>query len=211
MPAEQSATPLTTRLRAQGVVRRFKGGELLFAAGDPVDGFHVVQSGEVRVYKMDPGGREVDVARLGAGEVLAEAVVFGASEFPLFAQAVRETSTLFFPKADVLRRLAADPALAREFITLLARKCLLLNQRIESLGLLTVKQRLVQYLLSRCSGEGRCVVTLPMKKGELARLLGTVNETLSRSLKQMRDEGTIEVRGRRILIKNCPGLRSALR
>lgn len=203
--------PLAVKLKTVGVLRRFHRDELLFAAGDPAAGFFLIQTGQVRLYKMDDEGREVEVARPGPGELVGEAAAFAAKEYPLFAQAVRDSTALFFDKHSVLRRIEADPCLAGLFISLLAKKCLTLNSRIESLGLLTVKQRLAQYLLSQCSGRGRCLVELSMTKGELAKLLGTVNETLSRTLKQMREEGTIEVKGGRIVIKNCPALRSELR
>jgi CRP-like cAMP-binding protein len=211
MPHDTTFAPLIARLRPLALVRRFARGELVFAAGDPADGLHIVQSGEVRVTKMDERGREVEIARLGPGEILGEAAVLAAKEFPLFAQAARESATLFLPKAVLLRAIQSDSKLGQELIVLLARKCLALNKRIESLGLLTVKQRLAQYLLSQCSGMGQCQVMLPRTKGDLAKLLGTINETLSRTLKQMKEEGTIEVKGSRILIKNCPALRAALK
>jgi len=211
MNEENTSGLLATRLRAAGAPRRFGKDELLFAAGDPAHGFYLLQSGEVRVYQMDEAGREIEIARIGPGEFLAEAVVIAGDVFPTFAQAVKESTALYYSKEDVWRRVGSDPELAKEFMRLLARKCLALSRRIESLGLLTVKQRLAQYLLSQCSGRGRCQVMLPMKKGELARLLGTINETLSRTLKQLRDEGTIEVKGRRIMIKDCPALRAELK
>ena len=211
MDNDMALSPLAAKLRALGVLRRVGRDELLFAAGDPANGFYIIQSGQVRVFKMDDEGREVEVARLGPGETLAEAAAFAAKEFPLFAQAVRDSTVLFFDKDSVLRRIEADPGLAGLFINLLAKKCLTLNRRIESLGLLTVRQRLAQYLLSQCSGRGQCLVNLSMTKGDLARLLGTVNETLSRTLRQMREEGWIEVKGGKILIKDCPALRSELR
>lgn len=210
MPEARLTQALIARLRPLAAARSYRREELLFASGDPAEGFFIVESGEVRVYKMDERGREVEITRLGPGEVLGEAVAFAAREFPFYAQSVKESKALYLSKAAVLRRIETDPALARDFIGLLARKCLALNQRIESLGLLTVRQRLAQYLLSQCSGSGRCQLTLSMKKGELAQVLGTVNETLSRTLRQMKDEGTIEVKGRRILIKDCPALRAAL-
>ena len=96
------------------------------------------------------------------------------------------------------------------FVDLLARKCVVLSNKIESLGLRTVRQRLIRYLLSQCSGEQKCLVELKIKKGELAKILGTISETLSRNLKQMQEEGLIEVEGNRVAIKNCPALREEL-
>jgi len=77
----------------------------------------------------------------------------------------------------------------------------------EILKTLGVRRRLSQYLLLNCSGEGACLVHLKIKKGELARLLGTVDETLSRNFKLLEAEGLIEVRGPEIRILNCPKLR----
>jgi len=106
--------------------------------------------------------------------------------------------------------MSRDPAAARFFVELLARKCLVLNERIEALGLRTVRQRIVQYLLSRCSGRGACVVELAVKNTDLARLLGTVPETLSRNLRRMQEEGLIEVKGRKIRVLDCSKLRGGL-
>jgi CRP/FNR family transcriptional regulator len=106
------------------------------------------------------------------------------------------------------RRSGASPA--RFFIDLLARKCLILSRRVESLGLETVRQRLARYLLGRCGGAGGCTIRLPVKKSELAAQLGTIAETLSRNLKQLQEDGRIEVRGAEIRVIDCPGLRSEL-
>jgi CRP-like cAMP-binding protein len=51
---------------------------------------------------------------------------------------------------------------------------------------------------------------LRLKKVELAKLLGTISETLSRNLKQMQDEGLIEVKGKKIYVKDCLKLRAEL-
>ncbi len=207
---DKSSIELISILRPLGEKKRYARGEFLFGAGDSIRGFFHVASGEVRVFRMDEQGREVEVARLGRGDFLAEAVTFAAKVYPAFAQAVRDAECLFFHKDKVMSRMAKDPRVAKAFLGLLAHKCLVLNNRIESLGLLTVRQRLARFLLSRCSGSMQCAVDLSMKKGELARALGTASETLSRTLRQMSREGLIEVRGRAVTIKDCSSLRAEL-
>ena len=197
-------------LRELGRLERFKKGSVLFSAQDEADGFYYILRGEIRVYKMDEQGRELEVVRLGPGDFLGEAVVFVSAVFPVFAQAAANSEVLFFDRGRIDRSMAKDPHLAKYFVDLLARKCLVLSSRIESLGLRTVRQRLIRYLLTRCSGEQRCVVELKIKKGELAKTLGTISETLSRNLKQMQEEGLIAVKGNAISIKNCPALRKEL-
>jgi len=197
-------------VKVLGRPKRFQKGEVLFSAQEKAGGFYYLESGEIRVFKMDENGREIEVVRLEPGDFLGEAIVFVSSRFPFFAQAVKDSQVLFFDKNDILRRMDRDPLVAKFFIRLLAEKCAVLSQKIESLGLQTVRQRLIHYLLSNCSGEQRCVIELTVRKVELAKILGTIPETLSRNLKQMQEEGLIEVRGNRIRVLDCWRMRSEL-
>lgn len=203
-------TNIPKKLEELGRLKQFQQGEVLFYAEDKADGFYYVRSGEIRVFKMDEQGKEVELVRLGPGEFLGEAVVFASPLFPAFAQAIKDASVLFFEKSAVAKEMETNPEISRFFVNLLARKCVVLSAKIESLGLRTVRQRLIQYLLSNCSGDRKCRVDLKIKKAELAKILGTISETLSRNLKQMQEEGLIEVKRKSIFIKDCPALRSEL-
>ena len=193
-----------------GRLKKYRKNELLFSAQQKADGLYYVQSGEIRVFKMDEQGREVEVVRLEPGDFLGEAILFVSSVFPFFAQAVKDSQVLFFDKNRIFKKIYEEPSIAKFFLNLLARKCIILNRRIETLGLQTVRQRLIQYLLLNCSGEQQCMVELKTKKVELAKIMGTISETLSRNLKQIQDEGLIEVEGNKIHIKNCSKLRLEL-
>ena len=193
-----------------GILRSYAKGELLFSAEDKATGLYYVQSGEIRVYKMDDQGHEVEVVRLGPGDYLGEAIVFVSNVFPVFAQAVNDSKVIFISKTSLFQNIEREPGMANFFISLLARKCVILNKRIEVLGLTTVRQRLIQYLLSQCGSENKCVIELKIKKFELARILGTISETLSRNLKQLQEEGLIRVSKSRIQVVDRSKLQSEL-
>jgi len=193
-----------------GRLKKYRKDELLFSAQQKADGLYYVQSGEIRVFKMDEQGREVEVVRFEPGDFLGEAILFVSSVFPFFAQAMKDSQVLFFDKNKIFKKIDEEPSIAKFFLNLLARKCIILNRRIETLGLQTIRQRLIQYLLLNCSGEQQCTVELKTKKVELAKTLGTISETLSRNLKQIQNEGLIEVEGNKIHIKNCSKLRLEL-
>lgn len=197
-------------LKKLGRLMKFQKGEILFTPHEEAAGFYSVMSGEIRVYKMDEQGREVEVVRIGPGGFLGEAIVFVSQVYTVFAQAVRDSHLLFFAKKEIDKEIEFNPGLAKFFIELMANKCVVLSNRIESLELRTVRQRLIQYLLANCSGDKKCLVELKIKKTELAKILGTISETLSRNLKQMQDEGLIKVKGNNIYIKNCPSIRAEL-
>jgi CRP/FNR family transcriptional regulator len=203
-------TPTDAKILALGTPRHFARGSVLFSERDKAAGFFFIRRGEVRITKLDEHGRELEVTRLGPGDFLGEAVAFVGGRFPFFAQAIGETDIAYFEIEAVLRAVDRDPGTARFFLDLLARKCVVLSARIESLGLRTVRQRLVRYLLENCAGSAPCIVSLKIRKGELARQLGTVGETLSRNLRQIQDEGLIEVRGGDIHLKDPARLRGEL-
>jgi CRP/FNR family transcriptional regulator, dissimilatory nitrate respiration regulator len=197
------------RILDLGIVRKFDRGESLFHAGDKAEHFYLVLSGEVRVFKMDARGNEVEVVRLRAGDYFGEAALFASAAYPAFARAVRETTVRYFAARDVFRRIDRDPKAAGFFLELLARKCLVLNEKVEALGLRTVRQRLARFILARVSADKECHIRLEIGKAELARELGTIPETLSRAFRKLRQEGLIEVRGNTILVKNPVGLGTA--
>jgi CRP-like cAMP-binding protein len=201
---------LGQKIRELGQSKAYTKDEFLFHANDPAQGFYYLQSGEVRVFKMDDQGRELEVVRLNPGDFFGEAIVFIQDSFPSYAQSVKDSQVLFFEKETFFQNLEKDPAIGKFFLNLLAKKCIVLNKRIEALELRTVRQRLIQYLVSSCASEISCDIKLPMKKTELAKLLGTVSETLSRNLKQLQEEGLIAVEGNTIQIKNKSVLRKEL-
>ncbi|MEE8377584.1 MAG: Crp/Fnr family transcriptional regulator [Candidatus Aminicenantaceae bacterium] len=201
---------LLTDIKKLGRIQAFGKDEILFNAGDSANGFYYVQSGEVRIFRMDYQGKEVEVVRLNPGDFFGEAVVFVADKFPAFAQAVMNTKTLFFSKNTIFQHIDKDPSIARFFISLLARKCIVLNKRIETLELRTVRQRLAQFILSQYQEQKSEVIVLNMKKVELARSIGTISETLSRCLKQMQEDNLIEVHGREIRVKDSVKLKQEL-
>lgn len=201
---------LDDAIKKLGIFKTYRKDEMLFNAQDEANGLYYVLSGEIRVFKMDEQGKEVEVARIAPGDFLGEAIVFVSAAFPVFAQAAKESKVLFFEKNAINKKIEKDPSVAKFFLNLLARKCVILNTRIESLGLQTVRKRLIQYLFSHCSGEKQCLIELKLKKVDLAKMLGTISETLSRNLKQMQDEGLIEVKSKKIYVKDCHKLRAEL-
>ncbi|MGB7295635.1 MAG: Crp/Fnr family transcriptional regulator [Candidatus Aminicenantales bacterium] len=194
-----------------GAKRTYHKNSFLFLAQEEARGFFYIITGEVRVFRMDDAGRELEIVRLRPGDFFGEAIALLNGKFPAFARAAQDTEVLFFETQTVFRKMNENPSVARFLALLLARKCQVLNQRIETLGLRTVRQRLAQYLLSFCRGDEACRFELPIKKVELARQLGTIPETLSRNLRQLQEENLIAVKKKTILIKSTQRLRKVLR
>ncbi|MCK4906953.1 MAG: Crp/Fnr family transcriptional regulator [Spirochaetes bacterium] len=201
---------LLNKINNISFLKSYKKGETIFLSGNEAHGFYYINSGEVRAYKTDSGGKEVEVGRFYAEDYFGEVILFTANTFPVSTETTKDSKIVFIKKTDVLELLKKDAEVSKFFIELLAFKCEKLRKRIETLTLKTVRQRLAQYLLARCGGHNHCVVHLEIKKSQLAKQLGTISETLSRNLKSLQNEEIIIVKKNVIHIINCIKLRQEL-
>jgi len=201
---------ILVRIKRYGLPRSYEKGDIIFTEGIKAEGFYFVEKGEVRAYKMDAEGREIEVGRFSPGNFFGEVILFASENFPVFTQALKKSDLIYFRRDAVMQLIEKDRDVARFFLELLARKCMALNSQLESFTLRTVRQRLIQFLLSGCAKNESCIVSLPINKTELAKRIGTVSETLSRNLKQLQEEGLIEVMNKDIRIKNCSTLKKEL-
>ena len=178
-------------------VREYNRGELLFEEGQPADGFYVVVSGKVKVFKLSPDGRERILHVIHAGSSFADAAIFDDGAFPAFAMCIEQSSLLFFPKDQFLGLLHRHPQLAINMIAGLSRFLRNFATQIEDLTFRDVPARLARFLVSECE-KGSHQVRLAVSKAQLASNLGTTSETLSRTLRKLADEELIAVQGRTI-------------
>ncbi|MBN1142689.1 MAG: Crp/Fnr family transcriptional regulator [Deltaproteobacteria bacterium] len=187
----------------------FQKGERIFSEGDEGRGLHVVASGKVRVFKLSPAGKEQILHIFGPGDPFGEIALFSGRSFPAHAEAHDDCEVLFFPRREFAACIAADPSLAFNMLAVLSQRLRRFAQLIEDLSLKEVPGRLAAHLLflSRRDG-GRDRVTLEVTKGQLASLLGTIPETLSRILARMSRQGLIEVDGARIVLRQIEVLRA---
>jgi len=187
--------------------RTFKGGELIFSEGDEGRGFYVVVEGRVEVFKLSPEGRKQVLHFLGPGEPFGEVAVFSGRSFPAHAAALKDSHLLFFPREAFIRLMEEHPPLILRMLAVLARRLREFAALIEDLSLKEVSGRLAGYILSLREGRGGSEeVELEVSKGQLANLLGTAPETLSRALARLSKAGLIEVEGRSIRILDQEGL-----
>lgn len=191
-------------------VQRLAKGEVLFLEGQQAEGFCLVAEGQVKVFQLSPQGREQILHVVGPGGSLAEAALFSGGTYPASAQALRPTTVLRFPRRDFVDLLRGRPELALNLIGTMARKLREFARLIEALSLASVRARLARHLVGRItpgSAGSSQWVKLELSKGALASRLGTVPETLSRSLASLAGQGFIAVEGRRVRVLDPEALR----
>jgi CRP/FNR family transcriptional regulator len=194
-------------LSAISIEKRFAKGELVFSEGSPANGFYIVAAGRIKIYKISAEGKEQILHLFGPGEPFGEVPVFEGRRFPAHAVAMEDSSFLFIPRPEFIRLITDNPLLALNMLAVLSRRLRRFTMLVDDLSLKEVPGRLATHLLylSREKG-GTDKVELDIPKSQLAGMLGTIPETLSRILAKMTKQGLISADGSIILIRDRPGL-----
>ena len=189
------------------VDRYFNKGEIIFSDGDEGDGFFVVVEGLVKIFKVSSEGKEQILHIYGPGEPFGQVAVYAGRSYPASAQAIAKSHVLFFPRAAFVDLITRIPSLAMNMLAVLSMRLRQFTVQVENLSLKEVSGRLAAYLVYLADEEGKeDAVTLNISKGQLASLLGTIPETLSRVFTRMTELNLIEMDGRNIKLLNRSGL-----
>ena len=183
------------------VSKHFSRGEMIFWDGDTANGFYAVADGKVKIFKLSSEGKEQIFHIFGPGEPFGEVPVFSGKSFPASAQAIAKSHLLFFPRREFVELITANPSLALNMLAVLSMRLRYFTVQIENLSLKEVPERLAAYLIYLAEEQGaEDAVELNISKGQLASLLGTIPETLSRIFAKMSGDSLIRVEGRNIFL-----------
>lgn len=194
-------------VRAIATTRQIRKKEILFSEGEEAKGFYVVLSGKIKLYKISPEGKEQILHVVSAPDSFAEAALFLEGTYPAFAEPLSDSQLLFIPKKDFIQLIEKKPRLSINMIVSLSQYLRRFASLIEELSLKEVSSRIAKYLIDlsvKSSREGKnpMEVELDLSKTQLALKLGTISETLSRTLAKMKAKGVIDVKRNRIIILN---------
>ncbi len=189
------------------VDRHFNRGEMIFSEGDEGNGFYVVARGRVKIFKLSSEGKEHILHIVGQGESFGQVAVYAGRLFPANSQAIDRSHLLFIPRTAFVKLITENPSLAMNMLSVLSMRLREFTIQIENLSLKEVPGRLASYLIY-LADEQKAVdhISLEISKGQLAGLLGTIPETLSRILAKMSSRNLIEVSGRDIKLLDRKGL-----
>ncbi len=191
LPEDQQAD-----LAAIAQVKNLERNEVIFSEGDEGNGFYVVSAGRVKIFKLSPDGKEQILHLFGPGEPFGEVAVFAGVRFPAYAEALDKAAVIFFPRRALLDLIRRNPDLALNLLGLMSMRLRRFTHLIEDLSLKEVPGRLAAHLLF-LSGlkNGSDELELDITKTQLASLLGTIPETLSRILAKLVKQGLLKSEG----------------
>ncbi|MHB8841474.1 MAG: Crp/Fnr family transcriptional regulator [Candidatus Aquicultor sp.] len=185
--------------------KKFTRGELIFSDGDAGEGFYIVVHGRVKLFKLGMDGREQILHFVSNGDPFGEVTLFSGVSYPAFARAVTDLEVMFFKRNDFEALVRQDPQLSLNMIAIMSHHLRRFATLVEELSLKDVPARVAKYLLDSATRSGRTVASgiefdLDISKTELAQRLGTISETISRTLGKMKSTGIIDTNGKKVTI-----------
>lgn len=206
--------PRALALVQRGVVERtFPPGQMIFLEGEPGQGLWFLKSGRVRIYRLSAEGREQGLCVMRAGMCCGCPLFYGETN-PASAEALDPVTMYFVRGGEALALAEQDPEISRAFFGVFARGEQILSSLVVSLSCSRLAGRLAHLLLEQ-SQDPRARPGPPgppsvaLSHQDLAGLLGTSREVVTRSLDRLARARAIQLGRRRIVILD-PAKLSAL-
>lgn len=198
----------------QRVVERFcRRGTVIFLEGEPGEGFHYVKSGKVKIVKTADDGREHIIKLLIPGDIFAEVLLFNNRPYPATAIAAEDSEVGTIKNSDLERLVLNNNALALQLIKALSQRLLYAQQKIKNLALSDVLARTAETLLrlgdehGQDGPDGRISINMALSRQDLASLVGTTRETVTRTLSSLKKEKIIDFDGQKMILLSPEKLR----
>lgn len=191
--------------------KTFNKGDIIFFDTEPYLGFYITVTGLVKIYKISRDGKEHILHLIPPFNTFAEVPLFEnfnemfeeSFRYPANSMALEDdTRVLLIPARQFRELLENNSKICIKMVSGFAKRLRHLNHHIEELTLKDVTRRVAGYILTeQKKSQNSETISLNISKNDLAAYLGTIPETLSRTLKKLQDEDMITVDGK--VIKIC--------
>jgi len=202
------------RLVQAARLRQLARGEIIFRVGQPCSEFHVVVSGQIKLFALSPQGQEKIIEIVGAGCSCAEAFMLLERPYLVSGQALTETVLLTVSRQAVIREIEDNRDFSMRMLAGLSMRLHSLIHDVQAYALQTGVERVIGYLLRELpetrAGQNAphkpASVTLPVSKAAIASRLSMTPEYFSRVLHELESQGLITVGRREITIPDLAKL-----
>ncbi|MDM5189140.1 Crp/Fnr family transcriptional regulator [Bacillus sp. DX4.1] len=179
-------------------MRIYKAKSFVFMQGDILDRVFFIHSGKVKIQKTDVTGKEQIVSVLQAGEMFPHAGFFREGTFPAHAEILESAQLIVTPIADFEKILIQYPELCIKLFKVLGEKIVDLQNRLEEQILHDTYEQIIMLLLRLCKSNGIQIndtyqLTTYFTNRELANMIGTSRETVSRTINQLKRKKLIHI------------------
>jgi len=189
-------------LEKAAIRRAYPKNTILISKGDQSDQLFVVLKGKLKVSITDASGKEIIMSLLGAGDYFGEMAMIDGESRSATIVTTQASEVMTISRDDFHRTLMSSPELMFELLKVLARKVRIATDKLESLAFEDVYGRLVKLLIQLAKPhEDVWIVEDSLTHQEIANMIGSSREMVTRILKALTSGGYISIDRKRITIK----------
>ena len=190
------------RLTAMSTCRK---GKVFYTPGETGEVLFILKRGRVNLYRINAEGKKLVTASVESGTVFGEMTLVGQGMPDTFAEAAEECTLCVMSRSDVEHLLLSKPRVALRFMELMAKRLREMETRMETVAFKSVPTRIATFLLQLADEESQQIAGVSHQ--DLADMVGTYRETVTRILNEFRSEGHIELGRLNITILDAESLR----
>lgn len=176
------------RLTAMSTCRR---GKVFYTPGETGEVLFILKRGRVNLYRINPDGKKLVTSTLGAGTVFGEMSLVAQGMHDTFAEAAEECTLCVMSRSDVEHLLLSKPRVALRFMEMIAARLKDVETRMETVAFKSVPTRIATFLLQLSENTNGKIEGVSHQ--DLADMVGTYRETVTRILNEFRSAGYIEL------------------
>ncbi|QIB69737.1 Crp/Fnr family transcriptional regulator [Aminipila butyrica] len=178
-------------------VRDFSKNEIILMAGDRIDRVGIVVEGSVHIVKEDIMGNRTIIAHIATGQIFGEAFSCASTEkLPVTVMASVNCTIMFIDYNRIINTCSNaclfHHRLLENMLGILARKNIMLNNKIEHMSKRSTRDKVLSYLFEQTQQQERRSFKIPFNRQELADYLCVDRSALSNELSKLREEGILE-------------------
>jgi CRP-like cAMP-binding protein len=202
---DQTASALLSSGRRR---REYGSGELVFAQGEQNDGVHCVSGGTVGIRRLDENGNSVLLELAYPGDTIGYRSFLTGGVHKTSAEALGPSVLCHIGRATIAALLAGNPALGLRFLKRSIGELEHAHEMMFRQATLSNRHKLVHLLLvlvgrhGRRNSNGSQSIDLPVSRRDLASMIGTRHETISRIIGRLETDGVAHFSGRQVTIPN---------
>jgi CRP/FNR family cyclic AMP-dependent transcriptional regulator len=188
-----------------------RAGGLIYSPEDRGEVLFLLKQGRVRLYRLSPEGKTLTTAIIEPGAIFGEMALLGQGMQDSFAEALEDCAIYTLNRRDIQDLFLADARVARRLLELVSRRLSETERKLESFAFKNVPERLAALLLELAHvpvDRHQGPVSLPARytHQQLAEMVGTYRETVTKVLNDFRQHGLIGMDRGRILLLDLGSL-----
>ncbi|MFT4417226.1 Crp/Fnr family transcriptional regulator [Fredinandcohnia humi] len=179
--------------------RQYVKGTHIFMQDDPLVNVYFIYRGKVKIYKNDVNGREQIVSVLKDGDMFPHVGFFRKGNYPAYSFVVEDTMAVTISISHFEKLLLQHPQVCIKLFRVMGEKIVDLQNRLEEQILNNTYEQIIKLILRLCSTDGkemaedRVMITTHFTNRDLANMIGSTRETVSRTLTKLKKKNLIDV------------------